>query len=415
MRPGAELQAAGRGGSAAAVASAPRRRKKILFVISTLEVGGTERQLVAMLSRFDRERFEPAVCVLSPGGVLEEEVRSLGVGLHVIPLRGLSPVRHLPPIVSLIWRLLKVVRSEKPDLIHGLLFWDYVLAACAGRLARVPAVVAGRRSLSRSRPRKYLVLERFVNRLTDLVIANSEAVREDTIRRERLPAQKVRVIHNGIDLDRFDQGGLDGGPAGLPELAAGPHVVAVVANFLKYKGHLLFLEAWAEAIRQVPGAFAVLVGDGPTRRAVEEAARTTGMADRVFFAGMRHDVPAILRAVALYVHPSEEEGFSNAILEAMAAGRPVVATKVGGTPEAVIHGQTGLLVRPGDSRELARAIVRVLAHPDDARRMGEAGRRRIAEEFTIDMMVERYQCLYDELLEFRPGRTSLRRAREAQR
>lgn len=380
----------------------------MLFVISTLEVGGTERQLVAMVRRFDRERFEPVVCVLSAGGVLEQDVRSLGVGVHVIPLRGLSPTRHLPRVVSLVWRFLKVVRSEKPDLIHGLLFWDYVLGACAGRLARVPAVVAGRRSLSRSRPRKYLLLERFVNWLTDLVIANSEAVREDTIRRERLPANKVIVIHNGIDLDRFDEEGPAGGPTGLPELDAGTHVVAVVANFLKYKGHLLFLEAWAEVVRHVPGAFAVLVGDGPTRKAVEEAARTMVVADRVFFVAIRHDVPAILRAAALYVHPSEEEGFSNAILEAMAAGRPVVATAVGGTPEAVAHGQTGLLVRPGDSRELARAIVRVLAHPDEARRMGEAGRRRVAEDFTIDRTVERYQCLYDELLEFRPGRISLR-------
>src|SRR5439155_24752443 len=202
------------------------------------------------------------------------------------------------------------------------------------------------------------LLQGIANRFTDVVIANSEAVRADTIRRERLDPAKVRVIHNGVDLTRFgDAAAASAIRAELLSDGGGPLVV-VVANLIPYKGLDYFVDAWREVLKQLPEARAVVVGEGPERRRLET--RSADMSQGIHFIGSRDDVPAILCASDLVVQASLEEGFPNAILEAMAAGRAVVATAVGGTPEAVVHERTGLLVRPRDGAALAGAIIRLL-------------------------------------------------------
>jgi glycosyltransferase involved in cell wall biosynthesis len=381
------------------------RRIKILFVIGTLDVGGTERQLVALATRLDRRRFQPTVCCLSAGGPLEASLRDAGIPVTVVRFRGFRPsmwltfLFRLPAMLAELARFVRLIRAERPDIVHGLLFWAYVLAAPAARLAGVPTVLASRRSLGLFKAGKshYLWLERVANRLTTLVIANSEAVKADAVRQEHLDPAKVLVIHNGVDLREF--------PAGL----AAPHVrralripdqvkvVAVVANFIHYKGHDAFLSAWRIVVRKLPGGLALLVGDGPLRLALEARAAELGLADSVRFLGTRDDVPALLSSTDLVVHPSQEEGFSNAILEAMAAGRPVVATDVGGNGEAVVHGETGLLVPADDSDAMAAAVVRLLEHPAEAATFGAAGRRRVEERFDLVRTVREYERLYGRL------------------
>jgi glycosyltransferase involved in cell wall biosynthesis len=189
----------------------------------------------------------------------------------------------------------------------------------------------------------------------------------------------------------------------------------VVANFIHYKGHQFFLDAWAAAVKKFPESVALLVGDGPLRQEFEARVHAMGLGPSVRFLGTHQDVPALVALMDLVVHPSLEEGFSNAILEAMAAGKPVVATAVGGNPEAVIHGKTGLLVPPGDSQALADAMLWLLAHPREAVRFGEAGRLRVAERFEISAMVRQYEAVYERLVaekcpervraEFSAGRT----------
>jgi glycosyltransferase involved in cell wall biosynthesis len=295
-------------------------------------------------------------------------------------------------------RFARLLGRLRPDVVHGVLPHAYVVGAVAAWLAGVPVVVAGRRSLAnfkRGRP-VYRLAEPVVNRWTDLVIANCHAVREDTLASERLDPGKVVVVHNGLEVTRYDA------PVD-PELRAalqvGPgSVVIVVANLIAYKGHTFFLKAWAEVCRAWPDAVALLVGDGPERAALEALARELGVAERVRFLGSRTDVPALLAISDLLVHPSTEEGFCNAILEAMAAGRPVVATDVGGNREAVVDGETGLLVPSRAARPLAAAIASMLERPDLAKRMGIAARQRVAAEFDRSVMVRRYEDVYDGLL-----------------
>jgi glycosyltransferase involved in cell wall biosynthesis len=308
----------------------------------------------------------------------------------------------LPSIALLqldILRFVRVVRRERPAIIHGFLLHAYVFGAIAGGLTGVPVIVASRRSLSRFKTPFMRLSERVGNWFTDYIVANSEAVRQDAIRTERLSPERIGVIHNGLDLAVYD-----GIPAGTIRalrdelgLGAGP-VAIVVANLHWYKGHEYFLQAWADVCRAHPDAVALLVGDGPVRAAREADARELGIEANVRFLGTRRDVPALLAVADVLVHPSREEGFCNAVIEAMAAARPVVATAVGGNPEAVVDGETGLLVPPLDAGRLAEAVLTVLGLPDRGKAWGVAGRRRAVEQFQRSWMVQRYEALYDQLL-----------------
>jgi glycosyltransferase involved in cell wall biosynthesis len=394
------------------------RRIRLLYVIATLDVGGTEGQLIELVTRLDPERFERTVCSLSPPGPHAVALKAAGIRVETIPIRGSRMLRHPIAMVGRMRRLVALVRETRPDIVHGFLFWAYVLGALAARLGGARVVVASRRSLGNFKARKphYGLLERLVNRTTDLVIANSEAVRQDTLRRERLLAERVIVIYNGVDLRRFEAPPRPDlrRTLGLGERTA---VVGVVANLIQYKGLRFFLEAWASLASDFPGAVALLVGDGPLRGELEAQVQAAGVRESVRFLGTRSDVPELLGLMDFAVHPALEEGFSNAILEAMAAGRAVVATSVGGNPEAIVPGETGLLVPPADSKALASAMRRLLEHPAEAAAYGTAGRWRVRERFDLGRMVNEYQRLYERLArpDDLPAAAPARRARDSRR
>lgn len=375
------------------------RPVKIVYIIGTLDFGGSERQLIRLVIGLDRSRFHPVVCCLSRRGPLADELAQHGVKVEIVSFRGLTILRDLPQVILRFRRLVLLFREEKPDILHGFLFWAYILGTYAAKLASVPIVLASRRGLGHFKADKphYLFLERLANRLTDLIVANAEAVKQDVLRQELVEPSKVRVVYNGIDPSPYV---LTADPAlraslGVPEAA---RVVGVVANLIPYKGHRDFLHA-CRAIRQrQAGITFLLIGDGPCRGALEGLARELGLEKDVRFLGTRRDIPQLLALMDVVVLPSLEEGFPNAILEAMAAGKPVVATRVGGVPEAVIHGETGLLIPPRDPQALADAILLLLADRPLADAMGRAGRDRVAKNFGLDRMIRETEALYEELL-----------------
>jgi glycosyltransferase involved in cell wall biosynthesis len=249
------------------------------------------------------------------------------------------------------------------------------------------------------------LVERLVNQYTDVIVANSEAVRQDAIRQEGLPPDKVVVIHNGLDVPRFAVKPRADLRAGLG-VRDGVPVIGVVANFIHYKGYEFFLEAWRMIRTRTPDAVGLLVGDGPMRAPMERRAAEMGLADSLRFVGLRTDIPDLLALMDVVVHPSLEEGFSNAVLEAMAAGRALVVTAVGGNPEAVTDEVTGVLVPPRDPAALAGAVLRLLADPAARVRLGDAARRRVASDFTLDAMVRQYEALYQRLIDRPSGRSA---------
>ena len=394
---------------------------RVLFLIGTLEIGGAEKQLVEIASGLDRRRFAATVCCLSNGGPLAGALAAAGVPTITVGFFSGRAARRMNSARSPLWRrtrwivdtvlaglavpaalvrLLRVIRASRPDVLHGMLFHAYVLGAFAGVLTRVPVVVASRRSLSIFKTRRplYRAAERLANRWTDLIVANSEAVRLDTIRSEKLSPERVSVVHNGIDPFRYS--GIDSVLRRTLDLGDRPTAI-VIANFLPYKDHAGFITAWAAVCCEFETACALLVGDGPLRAALEEQVRSLGLLRNIRFLGLRRDVPDLLAAADLLVHPSLEEGFSNAILEAMAAGRPVVATDVGGNAEAVCDGRTGWLVPARDTAALTHAILRTLRDPACAQTMGAAGRARVVQQFQMTTMVEKYEATYSALLSAR--------------
>jgi glycosyltransferase involved in cell wall biosynthesis len=366
-------------------------RTRIVYVIGTLERGGAETQLVELAARLDPARFEPTVCCLAGGGPLAATLAARGVPVQIVAVaRG---CRRLRAALGF-WRLLRRLR---PDVVHGHLYWGNVAAALGGRLVGVPAVVGSRRNLG-GPPRPLRAgLRRLANSWTHLVIANSAVVRDAARGDEGLPEDRLLVIHNGVDVSRFDVAPDPRLRDSLSLPGSGP-IVTVVAHLRRSKGHPVFLRAWASLVRALPQARALLVGGGPLREELENRAAALGVRDSVRFLGVRDDVPALLALTDVVAHASLREGFPNAVLEALAARRPVVATDAGGTREAIVHGRTGLLVPPRDAGALEAGLVRLLSNPDEARALGEAGRRHVTAHFQISTMVRAHEAAYERIL-----------------
>jgi glycosyltransferase involved in cell wall biosynthesis len=378
---------------------------RVLFVIGTLDIGGTERQLVALATRLDRGRFAARVCCLEHEGPLAKDLREAGIPVDEIPFRGLSATRNPVAVMRRFRELVFLMRKVRPTIVQTFLPHANALGVLAARLARVPFVLIGLRGLDPAIP----FWGSLAGRLAHLAVANAEAVGAHAVRSQGLPAAKVRVVRNGLDIQAFDQAAHHQA-LGLPP---DPFVVTVAnPNRFKASGLLVLVEAAAAVREQMPDVRFVLVGDGPERNRIAEAARGLGLVDRFLCVGSRGDVPAILARSVILALPSLAEGFPNVILEGMAAGKPVVATRTGGVPEAVVGGETGLLVPPGDPRALASAILAILRDPVRAKAMGSAGRDRVVREFGMDRAVRAMERLYDDLVYATPSESKAPRGQD---
>lgn len=373
-------------------------RVKVAYVITTLDVGGAEGQLALLVEGLDRGRFEILVVTLGDESALTARLRRAGIQVTALRLRTAAG-RHGLRVPAAVSRLLKEIRHFRPAIVHGVLIHGCLLGGFAARVQRVPVFISSRRGLASLKPgsRVMLAMESWVNRFTRLVIANSEAVRADTIQNEQLPTGKVCVIHNGIDARGY---------ASVPDevlradlnLRDGDPVIGVNANFIRYKGHVPFFHAFAQLVADHPRAVVLLIGDGPERAACEALAQKLRIAHAARFLGTRSDVPRLLSVVDFVVHPSLSEGFPNAVLEAMACGKPVIVTNVGGSAEAVVDGVTGFVVAPGDDKALVEPM-RILARDAGRRQtMGAAARQRVLTEFALDKMIRRHERLYEAVL-----------------
>jgi glycosyltransferase involved in cell wall biosynthesis len=373
----------------------------VTYVIPTLQIGGAERQLVKLASELDRRRFEPAiVCLGADPAVLEElaadvRVRCLPtgeMGRHRC-LRRVARGVLLAPVVMLDLTL------RRPDIVHAYLPAGYVVGSLAARLLGIPVTVAGRRSLmsiEAYRHRLWRELAELANRAIDLHVCNSEAARRMTLSTERVPPGRTVVVHNGSRLPDLE------GPApAAPEwwgLRRREQSAVSLANLTWHKGHEVLVRAVAEVVRRHREFRLVLVGEGPERGRIEVLVRELGLGGNVVLAGSVGQASRLLGHFQFSVLASVQESFPNAVVESMAAGVPVVATRVGGIPELVREGVDGLLVPARDPGALAAAMRRLLEEPGLAEGMGWAAQERIRESFSIEKMVRETEDLYLSLL-----------------
>ncbi len=372
---------------------------RLLKFVTVFAVGGTERQVVTLAEGLDRSRFDVHLACFRRSGALLKQVT-------VAPPRVVEyHIRKLYDRQSLRERLrfAAYVRRSRIQVVHTYSFYANVFAIPAAVLGRVPVVVASIRDTGAYLTRMQRRVQRMTCRLADRVVANAEAVKRWLVD-EGYDDRKITVIRNGIDPAAFGKKMTAGKLHQEFGLPAGAPLVAALSRVSPIKGLEYFLDAATTVAAKAPDARFLIVGeaephDAQYRRKLERYAERLGLGRRVVFTGLRLDVPQVLDEVAVSVLPSLSEGLSNVLLESMASRVPVVATRVGGNSEAVDEGVTGFLVPPRDAAGLARAISRVLDDRDLAARLGQAGRARVVERFSIQDMVGQTEQLYFTLLD----------------
>jgi glycosyltransferase involved in cell wall biosynthesis len=361
---------------------------------------GAEEHILTLLRGLDRRRFRlHLVCTPQVADLLGGDVPS---DVTVIPLR-LQKLTHVDAALS----FARVLRESQVDILHSHLFRASLLSSPIARLCGIPGIIETphcREEWRRGWLKSRFFVDRFVGRFVDRYIAVSEANRRYLIEEKGLPAEKIVVIHNGSDLGRFDPSARP--PAGLRSslgLDKDDPVLLVLARLEPQKGHGVLLDAMPAILREFPRARLICVGEGLLRPALEEQAARLGLSESVRFVGYRANVGDWLALADLTVLPSFYEGLPLVAIESLAAGKPVVATAVDGTPEVVVDGETGLTVPPGDARALARAICHLLGDANARCRLGSAGRRWAEKEFSARVQITSTENLYQQVRLPRPA------------
>jgi glycosyltransferase involved in cell wall biosynthesis len=369
-------------------------RPRVLVLTVGFTIGGAEQVILMTAPRLQRAGFEITVACLKEWGPLGDELEERGVRAVALGARGAWDLRAAG-------RLLSLLRRDRVQILHAHLFLANVTARVLGWMVGVPVVIATHHDTDVWMGLRHRLLERLTAPLSACVVACSEAVRRHALEAQGLRPGLVRTLLNGTEIP---EGTPD--PAGRErvrrELGAGPAdlLVGAVGRLDEpKKGLPVFLAAARLLARDLPRVRFAIVGDGPARARLEARAAREGVSHRTVFAGQRRDIHEVMRALDVLVQPSRWEGFGVTLLEAMAAGTPVVASRVGGVPEVVLHDATGLLVPPGAPEALAEACATLLRDRERAARLARAARERVESRFRVERLVERTADLYRELLQ----------------
>lgn len=378
-------------------------RLRVAYLPATLNPGGAERQMLALAERLPRDRFDVEFVTLSGPGSYDQRVQDAGLKIRhagAAPAPGASLPARVWHRAAKASRYVSVIRSGRYDIVDAWLYPADVLAALLRPITRTPVVVTGQRNVD---PQGYFgPLERpiawAVSRLTDGVVANSTAAAKHAIQVGRHDPGKVRVIRNGVVVRP---------PASAAERASGRRelgvtaadqiVVGCVANLLPVKRHDLLIQAFAPLVHEGLPVRLDLVGEGPLRPALERQVRDLGLEHRVRFHGSIQKPETLYNAFDLVAQASEREGLPNALLEAGAAGCPIVATAAGGSGEIVRDGETGLLVDVGDREGLGAALRRLVIDPDLRGQLGRGARAHTIQSFGMERFVAEFAALYESI------------------
>ena len=371
---------------------------RLLKIVPTLLCGGTENQAITLARSLHEQGFSLEVACLRQLGPFVKAINDRGIPLSEYRIPGFYSFAALVQKVKFARQLVK----RRIDVVHAYNFYGNVFGIIPARLVGTPVVIASIRDRGAYLTPMQNRVQRLVCRFADCVLVNAEAVK-DWLTNQGYDASKIVVIPNGVELERFN--GLADPDRVRRELGIPPEapIVMVVSRLTRQKGLEQFLEA-AEMLmpRFVDARFVIVGYANPLEQEYENSLKALtdqlGLTGRVIFTGLRQDVPSLLAAATVSVMPSLNEALSNVLLESMAAGAPTVATRVGGTPEAIVDEVTGLLVEPGDPKGLADAISRLLQDPALARRLGGAARKAIEDRYSVEKMVRATEALYFDLL-----------------
>lgn len=368
----------------------PSVKGRVVRIVSDLPFGGVEQRLLSLLPRLRDIGWDVSIICIREAGQMAPMFEREGVQVSVIPFRSRFSPRSL-------WELARGLSSQRADIVHTHMYRSNTSGTVAARLARVRVVISNVHNVNEWDNMRQLWTDRMLIPFKDKVVAVSEAVRRNYIDRTHVDPGKVVTIYNGIDLDRFRGVGRDAGLARELGIADEERVVSVFARLVEQKRHVDFLAMAVQVLKVLPNVKFLIVGKGKLREQLEQMASQLGLSERTVFAGHREDVPNLLALTDVIVMCSDKEGFSNSLLEAMAAGVPVVATDVGGNAEAIVDRTSGFIVPRRRPDLLARRVLALLTDRALYRSVSKAAAER-ASLFGIEQMCERTDALYTSLM-----------------
>ncbi|MDI6735724.1 MAG: GT4 family glycosyltransferase PelF [bacterium] len=362
-----------------------------MHVVHGFGLGGMENGLVNLINGVDSNIFDFSICCLSKSGESAKRIKRNDVQIFEFHKKD----RHE---YFLCMKLSRLFQQERVQIVHthnwGTLF-DGVVGA---KIARVPIIIHGEHGLWYEDilqvKKRRLLTQKLIFNFTSQIVTVCEDLKRTLTKLTGIKEEKVICIPNGVEFQRFDVEIDRDSKRREIGLQKNDIVVGIIGSLDPIKDHKTFLSAGVEIIKEFPKARFLIIGDGLLKKELLALSEKIGLSKRVLFLGQRDDIPELLKIMDVFVSSSLREGMSNTILEAMSVGRPVVATKVGGTPEIVEDGKTGFLVCPANPEELAEGIIKVLKNPQQSKDMSRAGQERVREKFSLDKMIIAYENLY---------------------
>ena len=364
-------------------------KPRVARIVSYLNVGGVEKRLLAVLERL-KDDFEVEVICIHSRGKLAHFFEEAGIPVTVIPFKS-----RLHPLS--LYQLASYLKNRRMDIVHTHMYRPNVSGTIAARLAGVPVVISNVHNIEHWDSKRQVLMDRVLLPWRDRVIAVSESVKRDYIGKVRSAPEKVEVLYNGVDIQKFSSEFERGKIREALGVFPYQKIITCIARLVPQKGHKFLLEAYRHVEEMRRDVVLMVVGGGPLREYLESYSEALGLKN-VKFLGERSDIPKLLSITDVLVLPSLKEGFSNVVLESMAASVPVVITDVGGGKEAVDSGVNGFIVEPRDPISMGKIIWKLLERPKTAIYVAIAGRKRVEESFSIDKMAQLTKQLYYSLL-----------------
>jgi glycosyltransferase involved in cell wall biosynthesis len=367
----------------------------IFYLITSTNVGGAEKAVLQLIRNLDRQEFKIYVCSIKKPGAFAKAFAAEADGFFSLNLAENGGITALINFIPGLLLLIRLLRRTSPAILHCFLFRANLLGRIAGSITGVPVIISSIRVIETGSLFKN-VFDRLTAVLTDKYIAVSDAARDYTIKHSKISSRKIITIYNGIE----SRNTYLEPPVSRRDIAVDENdiVLALIGRLHKQKGHLLLLKALPFILPEAPRIKVIFCGEGEEETFLRGMVENMGLAGHVRFLGIIENASRILPLVDILVLPSHWEGMPHVVLEAMAAGRPVVASRIEGLDELVEDGKTGLLFLSGDPRSLAEALLKLINNSELARNLGKAARERVMKKFQLKETVQNTVRLYQKLL-----------------
>lgn len=375
-----------------------RRPIKILYLLDGFHLGGAESKVLELVRYLDKTQYEITVCSFLSEGELKNKFEALGIRVVVISRRSQFDFFIIP-------KLIRLIKEHHFQIVQTLLFYTDFIGTLTARFAGVPHTISWE-TISHHHTFYHswhrIIAYRLAMKCVNRIVVVSNDVKDSLIHLRNISRKKIITIHYGVDLSKFKQPSVKS-IRNLLKLNSHDPVIGVVARLDRIKGHHYLIQALPHIVKKYQKMVCLFIGDGEIKNDLKIQCQKLGLEDHVTFLGFRDDIPEILSILDLFVLPSLSEGFPNVILEAMASSVPVVASSVGGIPEVLIHNKTGKLVKPGDSKGLARAMLEILDNRKLKNKFVNRGQQFVKKEFSLGKQVGEFEKLYKTLSE-KPNR-----------